>query len=336
MTFLSRLGLAIVRPRAAFALAADRDHAGRSGSDLLGLILILLLATQLRGIVGGIWLGSAVAGRLGVQAVVRVLTDALVVDLGFLVISALIIWAASGTKRDLGRAFDVACVAVLPLVFVDLVGTVIVTALGVHVPHGVMIALSIVAYAWTLAWVVLAVLEMRSSARAVEASVGATRAGWGIATVALVGLAVQGIWLVNHLEAVRPMSTGQPAPAFTLPVIGQHTSFALKPGKVTVIDFWATWCQPCLKSLPRLEALHKAHPEIDVVAINIDDAKDAADLFHEEGYTMTLVEGDRATQSQYGVDAIPHTVIIDKAGRVQRVLRGGHSDYESLVEPLLK
>jgi thiol-disulfide isomerase/thioredoxin len=119
-------------------------------------------------------------------------------------------------------------------------------------------------------------------------------------------------------------------------VIGQTTSFALKPGKVTVIDFWATWCQPCLKSLPKLEALHRAHPEIDVVAINIDDPKDAADLFKEEGYTMTLVEGDRQTQAQYGVDAIPHTVLIDKEGRVQRVLRGGHSNYEALIQPLLR
>jgi thiol-disulfide isomerase/thioredoxin len=336
MTFLSRLGLAIVRPRAAFAVAADREHAGRSGSDLLALILIVLLATQLRGIVGAIWLGSAVAGGLGVQALVRVLTDALVVDLGFLVIGALIIWAFSGTRRDLGRAFDVACVAVLPLVLLDLVATVVVTALGVHVPHAAMIALSIVAYAWTLAWILLAVLEMRGSAQTVEPSAAATRAGWGIATVALAGLAVQGIWLVNHLDAVRPMTTGEPAPTFTLPVIGQNTSFALRPGKVTVIDFWATWCQPCLRSLPKLEALHKAHPEIDVVAINIDDPKDAADLFKEEGYTMTLVEGDRQTQAQYGVDAIPHTVIIDKAGRVQRVLRGGHSDYESMIQPLLR
>ncbi len=336
MNFLSRLGLAIVRPRAAFALAADRDHAGRSGSDLLALILLVLLATQLRGIVGAIWLGSAVGGGLGVQAIVRVLTDALVVDLGFLVISALLIWAFSGTKRDLGRAFDVACVAILPLVFVDLVVTTIVIALGVHVVHGAMIAVSIAAYAWTLAWVVLAILEMRSAARAVEPTPAATRTGWGIATVALAGIAVQGIWLVNHLDAVRPMTQGEPAPAFTLPVIGQNASFALKPGKVTVIDFWATWCGPCLKSLPKLEALHKKHPEIDVVAINIDDPKDAADLFKEEGYTMTLVEGDRETQAQYGVDAIPHTVIIDKTGRVQRVLRGGHSDYEALIQPLLR
>lgn len=336
MTFLSRLGLAIVRPRAAFALAADRDHAGRSGSDLLALILIVLLATQLRGIVGAIWLGSAVGGGLGMQAIVRVLTDALVVDLGFLVISAVVIWAGAGPKREMGRAFDVACVAILPLVFVDLVATVIVTAIGVHVPHAVMIALSIVAYIWTAIWVVLAVLEARSTARTVEPNAMARRAGWGIAAVALAGLAVQGIWLVNHLENVRPMEQGQPAPTFTLPVIGQQTTFALEPGKVTVLDFWATWCQPCLKSLPKLEALHKRHPEIDVVAINIDDAADAADVFKEEGYTMLLVQGDKQTSAQYGVDAIPHTVVIDKAGRVQRVMRGGHYDLEAIVQPLLR
>lgn len=336
MTFLSRLGLAIVRPRAAFALAADRDHAGRSGSDLLAVILIVLIATQLRGIVGAIWLGSAVAGGLGMQALVRVLSDAVVVDLGFLVISAVVIWAGSGRKREIGRAFDVACVAILPLVFVDLVATVIVTALSVHVPHAVMVALSIAAYAWTAVWVVLAVLEARSAARAVDDMVAANRAGWGIVGVALVGLAVQGIWLVNHLDNVRPMQTGQAAPTFTLPVIGQQTSFALKPGKVTVLDFWATWCNPCLKSLPKLEALHKAHPEIDVVAINIDDAADAASLFKEEGYTMLLLQGDQQTSAQYGVDAIPHTVVIDKAGRVQRVLRGGHNDLEAIIQPLLR
>lgn len=336
MTFLGRLGLAIVRPRAAFALAADRDHAGRPGSDLLTLILMVLVATQLRGIVGAIWLGSAVSGGLGMQAIVRVLTDALVVDLGFLVISAVVIWAASGAKREIGRAFDVACVAVLPLVLVDLIASVIVTAMSVHVPHGVMIALSIVAYTWTAVWVVLAVLEARSGARTVESPPLAKKAGWGIAAFALAGLAVQGIWLVNHLENVRPMAQGQAAPTFTLPVIGTQTHFTLAPGKVTVLDFWATWCGPCLKSLPRLEALHKKHPEIDVVAINIDDAADAASLFKEEGYTMLLVQGDRQTSAQYGVDAIPHTVVIDKAGRVQRVLRGGHTDLESLVQPLLR
>lgn len=336
MTFLSRLGLAIVRPRAAFALAADRDHAGRSGSDLLALILIVLVATQLRGIVGAIWLGSAVAGGLGMQAIVRVLSDALVVDLGFLVISALVIWAGSGPKREIGRSFDVACVAILPLVFVDLVATVIVTALGVHVPHVGMVALSIGAYVWTAAWVVLAVLEARSGARTVEPSTVATRAGWGVAAVALAGVAVQGIWLVNHLEMVRPMQQGQAAPAFSLPVIGQQTTFALKPGKVTVLDFWATWCNPCLKSLPKLEALHKRHPEIDVVAINIDDEADAASLFKEEGYTMLLLQGNQQTSAQYGVSAIPHTVVIDKAGRVQRVMRGGHSDLEAIIQPLLR
>lgn len=339
MSFFARVGLAVVRPRQAFALAADRDHAGRAGSDLLALILMVLVATQLRGIVGAIWLGSAVEGALGMQAFVRILTDALIVDLGFLVIGALVIWAGSGAQRELGRSFDVACVCVVPLLLVDLVGTVILTALDVHVPRGVMIGLSSVAYVWTAAWIALAVLALRNPG-ASESTHLARRAGWAIGVVAMVGVAVQGIWLVNHLENVRPMTQGEPAPDFTLRAIGNDSTFSLAStkGSVVVLDFWAPWCNPCIRALPKLEALQRKYPDIQVIAINIDveETEMALEEFKERGYTMRLLQGDQQTSSRYGVGAIPHTVVIDKAGSVQRVLRGGHSDFESVVEPLLK
>src|SRR5438128_2616715 len=57
----SRIGLAIVRPQAALAIAGDREHAGRSGSDLLGAIVVLIFATQLRGLLAALWLGQAVS-----------------------------------------------------------------------------------------------------------------------------------------------------------------------------------------------------------------------------------------------------------------------------------
>jgi thiol-disulfide isomerase/thioredoxin len=340
VSFFARLGLAVVRPRQAFALAADRDHAGRAGSDLLALILMVLIATQLRGIVGAIWLGSTVQGSLGMQAFVRILTDALIIDLGFLVIGALVIWAGTGGRRELGRSFDVACVCVVPLILVDLVGTVIITALDIHVPREVMIALSIVAYLWTAVWIVLAVLELRSEAAADQSTRLAQRAGWAIGVIVLAGVAVQGIWLVNHLENVRPMTQGQAAPDFTLPsmIDGSRFSLASTKGQVTVLDFWAPWCQPCIRSLPHLEALHRKYPEVNVVTINIDaeETEMALEEFKERGYTMRLLQGDRETSSRYGVDAIPHTVIINKSGTVERVLRGGHNDFESVVKPLLK
>src|SRR3569832_2064380 len=58
--FLARLGLAIRQPRWALTVAADRRHAGRSGSDLIAAIAVGVLATQLRGLASAVWLGSAV------------------------------------------------------------------------------------------------------------------------------------------------------------------------------------------------------------------------------------------------------------------------------------
>ena len=84
---LTRFGLAIARPRYALAIAADRKYAGRSGSDLIVLILILLAATQLRGLVGSVWLGGAVDAQLGLRAAMHILTRTLTVDLAFLVLA---------------------------------------------------------------------------------------------------------------------------------------------------------------------------------------------------------------------------------------------------------
>ena len=343
MTIVERIGAALVRPRAALAVAGDRRNAGRSGSDLLVAILVLLFATQLRALVAATWLGVVVDASLGVRALVQTLADALVVDLGFLVVAAAAVYLASGAQRELGRAFDFACVAALPLLFVDLAASVVVYAGDLTVPRTVMWLLSFASYAWTAALVVLACVEAR---RAEPTPVGDTkplrRAGWGIVAVAVAGVAVQGIWLARHAELVRPMTSGDPAPDFALPRItakdqlGPTLSLAELRGKVVVLDFWATWCNPCLRAMPHLDALARAHPDVAVLAINIDDPAEAWALFDERKYSLTLLAGDRETSDRYGVAAIPHTVVIDRAGRVRRVFRGGAMNLEREVSALLK
>ncbi len=339
MSFIERLGLAIVRPRAALVVAGDRAHAGRSGSDLLLVILFVIAATQLRALVTAVWLATDVAGALGLRALVQMLTDTLVVDLGFLVIGAAIIFLASGSRRELGRAFDLACVAALPLMFVDLAASFVVYAAALEVPRAMMWVLSGLSYAWTGSLIGLAALEgRRRIAPPTGALRGPRRAGWAVIALVLAGVAVQVVWLVGHVERVRPMTSGDPAPQFALPRITTNGQLAervsLPVGKITVLDFWATWCGPCLRAMPHLDALARAHPEIAVFAINIDDPADAWSLFSERGYQMTLLAGDRETSDRYGVSAIPHTVVIDRAGNVRRVFRGGAVDLEREIEAL--
>jgi thiol-disulfide isomerase/thioredoxin len=339
VTLLERLGLALVRPRTALAVAGDREHAGRSGSDLLLAILVLIVATQLRAIVAGVWLAVTVSGALGARAIVQMLADTLIVDLGFLVVSAAVIYAASGGKRELGRAFDFACVAVLPLLFVDLFASVVVYAADVSVPRTVMKVLSIISYKWMGVLTVLACIEARKPF-AVVATPLARRAGWALAAIALAGIVVQVVWLTRHFDRVKPMRPGDPAPQLALPkIIGKQTLgdvVSLTPGKVHVIDFWATWCNPCLKALPKLDALARRYPELVVLAINIDDGEAAWELFAERNYAMTLLAGDRETSDRYGVAAIPHTVVIDRAGHVRRVFRGGTMNLDREVSASLK
>lgn len=342
MTFLARIGAAIVRPNAALALAGDRRNAGRSGTDLLLVIIAVLFATQLRALVAAGWLGVVVDGALGVRAFVQTLTDALVIELGALVIGAAVIYVAM-RQRELGRAFDLACVAALPLLLVELAASVVVYAGELSTPRAVVWLLSLGSYVWTAALIALACIEVR---RAQPTPLGDAklprRAGWVFAAAVLAGIAVQGVWLARHADLVRPMTPGDPAPAFSLPrITGAHqlgAPYALADarGKVVVLDFWATWCNPCLKAMPRLDRLAKAHPDIVVLAINIDDPDDAWALFEERKYTMTLLAGDQQTSDRYGVAAIPHTVVIDRGGNVRRVFRGGAMDLEREVSALLK
>jgi len=331
--------MAIVRPRAALAIAGDRRHPGRSGSDLLVAIIVLIFATQLRALIAGGWLGFAVDGGLGARALVHTLTDTLVVDLGFLVVGAAIIYVASGTQRDLGRAFDFVCAAALPLLFVDLIASVVVYGAQLTVPRAAMWSLSLTSYAWTAVLVVLACLEARKPTEVGDVRY-ARKVGWAVVAIAVAGIGIQALWVARNLERVRPMTPGDPAPQFALPRIdGAHTLGAvvsITPGKVHVIDFWATWCTPCLKAMPRLDALARAHPDVVVLAINIDDAEEAWALFQERKYAMTLLAGDRETADRYGVSAIPHTVLIDRNGNVRRVYRGGTANLEREVEALLK
>lgn len=319
MTLVERIGLALVRPRAAFAVAGDRKHVGRSGSDLLVAMIVLVVATQLRALVTAGWLAARVNATLGLRAFVAILTNTLIVDLGFLVVGA----------------------AVLPLLFVDLAASTVVYAADLAVPRGVMWLLSLASYAWTGGLIALAAIHARGLAPAADPS-GGRRAGWALAGIALVGLAVQGVWVARHLDLVRPMTQGDPAPQFALPRItgahelGPRLSLADTRGKVTVLDFWATWCNPCLKAMPRLDRLARAHPDIAVIAINIDDAGEAWSIFQESKYAMTLVAGDQQTSDRYGVGPIPHTVVIDREGNVRRVYRGNAADLEREVESLLK
>jgi thiol-disulfide isomerase/thioredoxin len=344
--WLARIGLAVVDPRWALAIAADRRNAGRSGSDLIAAIAMVLVATRLRGLATAAWLGTEVAPGFGVRAAMRVLTGALTVDLGLLLVGALAVFALAGARRNLGRAFDLACVALVPLVLVDLAATVALRGAGIDaVPPALGWGLSAVSFGWMGALIALAIRPARSAARVPAPPAASVRRGRRLgavaAAIAALGVVVQIVWIAGHLELVKPMTTGGEAPALALPrigpggALGDRVTLAASRGKVTVLDFWATWCGPCLAAMPRLDQLARSHPDVAVLAVNLDDPAAARALFDQRRYAMTLVADDGDASQRYGVSSIPHTVIIDRRGVVREVVHGTGGDLPRLVETVL-
>ena len=121
--------------------------------------------------------------------------------------------------------------------------------------------------------------------------------------------------------------TGVEAKDFTLPLAGGGT-FRLGEarGRVVVLDFWASWCGPCLKALPELMAALKELPSDQVRLVGVNQAEPEAQvtafLQTRRWELVTALDAEQAVARQFGVEGIPHTVVIGPDGKVALVKTG--------------
>jgi thiol-disulfide isomerase/thioredoxin len=147
-----------------------------------------------------------------------------------------------------------------------------------------------------------------------------------LATVAVSGLvAAAGLGLLTAgplaLEALSAAQTvGEPAPEFTLTRLdGSTLSLADLRGKPTVINFWATWCPPCLAELPLLQAAYLAHrADLNFVAVSVKEESGVVEPFiARQGLTMPVgLDLNGATLELYGIRGLPTTVFLNAEGVV--------------------
>lgn len=331
---VTRIGLALVAPRWALALADRPDHPGRSGSDLIRMLGALLVSVHLRRLIAAVWLAVAIGITAGLRGLVATLSQALTVDLAFLVVATAILWLAAGSRRSLGRAFDQVCVAALPLIAVEVVATAVVRGLDLQLDSTAMLAVAGVAYGWAGAIVALGWRQIRR-APPVEVPVPraqvrrGTWAGAALLAAAAAVLAINTAWAIRNRDLLRPMVAGDRAPAFALPSIGPDgtlgapVSLDAARGKIVIVDFWATWCDPCIKWMPHVAQLgRELGADGQVILVNLDNPRQARVIADKVAPGVALVYDTAGVRDRYQVGPLPRTVVIDRAGMIRAATEG--------------
>ncbi len=134
------------------------------------------------------------------------------------------------------------------------------------------------------------------------------------------------------------------APELALPVLEGSGRGALADyrGEVVVLNFWASWCEPCREESPLLERWHRRMRERGGTVLGvdvIDTASDARAFVAEYGLTYPMLKDrDGDSLKSFGIVAYPETFVIDREGRIVATRRGPVDDefMTTEVEPLLE
>jgi thiol-disulfide isomerase/thioredoxin len=155
------------------------------------------------------------------------------------------------------------------------------------------------------------------------------------------------LWLLlpvaGHGAQLEPYSTST-APAFSLPDVQDHEhSLADYRGKVVLVNFWASWCAPCVYEMPALIRLHQRLQDrpFEILALNVGEKKyqvsKFVNLIHFD--PPVLLDTSKEVFQTWGLETLPTSFLIDAEGRVRYRVRGdpgwNAADTLAVLEQLL-
>jgi peroxiredoxin len=133
--------------------------------------------------------------------------------------------------------------------------------------------------------------------------------------------------LALRLRQPRPVEIGERAPDFTLPALTQGSLSLHDFGRqVVVLNFWATWCPPCVEETPGLvKFAEQMHAQgVTVIGVSVDQDTAALQTFAAQQHLSFLIgrDPDQSVANRYGTFKFPETYIINQDGRVAEKLIG--------------
>ena len=124
---------------------------------------------------------------------------------------------------------------------------------------------------------------------------------------------------------VGAAGVGQRAPEFTLPDWqGRPTTLAEGGARVTIVDFWASWCTPCAPMLPALDGLVRGYGGlVRVLAVDLDQSRTKAEAFLRDNlpspspFMTILADPAAAVLARYGAEGMPAVFVVDGEGTIR-------------------
>jgi len=149
---------------------------------------------------------------------------------------------------------------------------------------------------------------------------------------------------VVSLAGIGGAQGADAAPDFSLPSIkGGNVSLADSDGKIRIIDFWATWCPPCLKGIPEFVTLYDEYKDkgVEIIGISLDEGGMAVVKPFAKKMKMNypvVLGGAEVAEAYGGVRAIPTAFIVNQKGEITKKLVGYHpiSVFKKEIQALLK
>jgi peroxiredoxin len=139
-------------------------------------------------------------------------------------------------------------------------------------------------------------------------------------------LLVLAVVLVASCGDKEKVEKGPPAPGFELKNLeGESVKLSDFKGKVVLLNFWATWCPPCIKEMPMFQDLYQKHKDkgFVILGVSMDKSKKIAQKFiQKEGITYPILMGNPELGAKYRVRGLPTSYIIGRQGHLLRQFMG--------------